>query len=466
MSSQHRMTEGPIAGAIVRFAVPLFLGNLFQQMYNSVDSLIVGNYLGNSALAAVSATGTLIQLMIGFFQGVFLGAGVLVARFFGARMMDHMRRAIHTTVTVALLVGLMLSVVGMLLTPVILKWMGTPDDIFDLTVSYIRVYFGGSIGLILYNACSGIMQAVGDSKHPLYFLIASSLTNICLDLLFIGVFRWGVFSAALATIIAQFLSAVLGITRLMRADEEYRVRISGLGLDFDMIRQILNFGLPSGLQNSIINFANVIVQSNINSFGTMAVAHFCRAESRREGIRPGQTRVPLRAALRSLDRGTYRRPADPLRTIAHQRLYLRTGSHPLRAGQAAHLRTVLLPARGIPRVRGHPARCRQGKGPDGRHALLLVPLPRDLYFDPHTAHALDQRRQLGLSDHLVHERGHPVYLLHESQLGPRAGSVTLSAESEPPAEPVVCFVPIKHWCMCALASACQFISSSAHGIRK
>ena len=283
MSSQHRMTEGPIAGAIVRFAVPLFLGNLFQQMYNSVDSLIVGNYLGNSALAAVSATGTLIQLMIGFFQGVFLGAGVLVARFFGARMMDHMRRAIHTTVTVALLVGLMLSVVGMLLTPVILRWMGTPDDIFDLTVSYIRVYFGGSIGLILYNACSGIMQAVGDSKHPLYFLIASSLTNICLDLLFIGVFRWGVFSAALATIIAQFLSAVLGITRLMQADEEYRVRISGLGLDFDMIRQILNFGLPSGLQNSIINFANVIVQSNINSFGTMAVAG-CGAYSRIDGF--------------------------------------------------------------------------------------------------------------------------------------------------------------------------------------
>ena len=283
MTSQHRMTEGPIAGAIVRFAVPLFLGNLFQQMYNSVDSLIVGNYLGNSALAAVSATGTLIQLMIGFFQGVFLGAGVLVARFFGARMMDHMRRAIHTTVTVALLVGLMLSVVGMLLTPVILKWMGTPDDIFDLTVSYIRVYFGGSIGLILYNACSGIMQAVGDSKHPLYFLIASSLTNIFLDLLFIRIFRWGVFSAALATIIAQFLSAGLGITRLMRADEEYRVRISGLGLDFDMIRQILNFGLPSGLQNSIINFANVIVQSNINSFGTMAVAG-CGAYSRIDGF--------------------------------------------------------------------------------------------------------------------------------------------------------------------------------------
>ena len=175
MSDKNRMTEGPIAGAIIRFAIPLFLGNLFQQMYNSVDSLIVGNHLGNSALAAVSSTGTLIQLMIGFFQGVFLGAGVLVARFFGARMMDHMRRAIHTTVTVALLVGCFLSVVGIFLTPLILDLMGTPDDIFDLAVSYIRVYFAGAMGLILYNACSGIMQAVGDSKHPLYFLIISSI---------------------------------------------------------------------------------------------------------------------------------------------------------------------------------------------------------------------------------------------------------------------------------------------------
>lgn len=272
MSDKHRMTEGPIAGAIVRFAVPLFLGNLFQQMYNSVDSLIVGNYLGNSALAAVSSTGTLIQLMIGFFQGVFLGAGVLVARFFGARMMNHMRRAIHTTITVALVVGVFLSVVGIFLTPVILKWMGTPEDIFDLAVSYIRVYFAGAMGLILYNACSGIMQAVGDSKHPLYFLIISSLSNICMDLLFIRVFHWGVFSAALATVIAQLLSASMGITRLMRNNDESRVQLKYLGFDLDMIRQILNFGLPSGLQNSIINFANVIVQSNINSFGTMAVA--------------------------------------------------------------------------------------------------------------------------------------------------------------------------------------------------
>ena len=266
------MTEGPIAGAIVRFAVPLFLGNLFQQMYNSVDSLIVGNFLGNSALAAVSATGTLIQLMIGFFQGVFIGAGVVVARYFGANLDDPMRRAIHTTVTIAFVFGILLSIIGVLFTPVILDWMGTPDDIFDMTVSYIRVYFAGVFSMILYNACTGILQAVGDSKHPLYFLIASSLTNVALDLLFIAVFQWGVFSAALATVFAQLLSAVLCINRLMRAKDETRLRLNLLGFDPDMVRQIINFGLPSGLQNSIINFANVIVQSNINAFGTMAVA--------------------------------------------------------------------------------------------------------------------------------------------------------------------------------------------------
>ena len=283
MENRNRMTEGPIAGAIIRFAVPLFLGNLFQQMYNSVDSLIVGNFLGNSALAAVSATGTLIQLMIGFFQGVFLGAGVLVARYFGAQLDDPLRRAIHTTITIALTVGVFLSVVGMLFTPTILGWMGTPQDIFEQTVSYIRVYFAGSLGLILYNACTGIMQAVGDSKHPLFYLIISSLTNVCLDILFIAVFHWGVFSAALATIIAQFLSATLCVIRLSRNKDVSRLELKRLGYDMDMIRQIINFGLPSGLQNSIINFANVIVQSNINSFGTMAVAG-CGAYSKIDGF--------------------------------------------------------------------------------------------------------------------------------------------------------------------------------------
>ncbi len=283
MNRQGRMTEGPIAGKIIRFAVPLLFGNLFQQMYNSVDSLIVGNLLGNNALAAVSATGNLIALLVGFFQGVFLGAGVLIARYYGAQLQEQMKRAIHTTVTIALAIGIGLSMAGTKLTPQLLRLMGTPTDIFDLTVSYIRIYFLGSIGLILYNACTGIMQAVGDSKHPLIFLIVSSVTNIVLDLLFIGVFHWGVFSAALATILAQLLSAALCVIRLMRAKDDTKLSLGALGFDFEMIRQILNYGLPSGVQNSIISFANVIVQTYINSFGTMAVAG-CGAYSKIDGF--------------------------------------------------------------------------------------------------------------------------------------------------------------------------------------
>ena len=272
MSAQNRMTEGPIAGAIIRFAIPLYLGNLFQQMYNSVDSLIVGNLLGNSARAAVTVTNPLIQMLVGFFQGLFLGAGVLISRYFGARMPDFMRKAIHTTFTVALLVGVLLTLIGVIFTPAILQWMGTPDDIFELTSAYIRVYYAGSMGLILYNACTGIMQAMGDSRHPLYFLMVSSVTNIALDLLFIGVFHWGVASAGLATVIAQFLSACLCVLRLTRTKDESRLNLRELNLAPDMVRQIMNFGLPSALQNSIISFANVVVQSNINAFGTMAVA--------------------------------------------------------------------------------------------------------------------------------------------------------------------------------------------------
>ena len=277
------MTEGSIPRAIIIFAIPLFLGNLFQQLYNSVDSLIVGKFLGNSALAAVSATGTLIQLMIGFFQGVFLGAGVLVARYYGAQLDDPLRRIVHTTITISLAVGVLLSLIGVLFTPTILDWMGTPEDIFDQTVSYIRVYFAGCMGLILYNACTGIMQAVGDTRHPLYYLVISSVTNVLLDLLFIAVFHWGVFSAALATVIAQLLSAVLGVIRLTKFEGSARLELKHLGFDMSMIRQIINFGLPSGLQNSIINFANVIVQSNINSFGTMAVAG-CGAYGKIDGF--------------------------------------------------------------------------------------------------------------------------------------------------------------------------------------
>lgn len=278
-----RMTEGPIAGQMIRFAVPLFIGNLFQQLYNTADALIVGNLIGNGALAAVSATGTLVFLLISFFGGIAAGAGVVVSRYFGARDTDKMQRAIHTVLALDFVTGLVLTLIGTTLTPAILRLMGTPEDVMGRSSAYIRVYFAGSMGLVLYNSCRGIMQAVGDSRHPLYYLVTSSLLNVVLDVVLIAVFRMDVEGAALATIISQFVSMLLCLRRLMTTEEEYRVRLRSIRFDWPLLRLIVRYGLPSGLQNSVIAIANVVVQSNINAFGTMAVSG-CGAYSKIEGF--------------------------------------------------------------------------------------------------------------------------------------------------------------------------------------
>lgn len=282
--AEIRMTEGPIGKQLVSFAVPLFLGFLFQQLYNTADALIVGNMLGNSALAAVTGTGTLIFLLVGFFGGISMGAGVVVSRYFGAREVEKMRSAIHTNIAFGLAAGIFLTVVGMLFTPQILQWMGTPEDVMPQSVSYIRTYFAGSIGLVMYNQCRGVMQAVGDSRHPLYYLIISSITNVVLDILLIGVFKMDVDGAALATIISQFVSVFLCMGRLMSAASgEYRVQWREIRFDPEMTRMILAYGLPSGLQNSVIALANVVVQSNINAYGEMAMSG-CGAYGKVEGF--------------------------------------------------------------------------------------------------------------------------------------------------------------------------------------
>ena len=282
-ASSTLMTEGPIWKKIVLFALPLFLGNLFQQLYNTADSLIVGNFLGSDALAAVSSSGSLIFLMVGFFNGIALGAGVVVARYYGARQIDKLQRAIHTDIAFGLVAGVALTVIGLVLAPKMLVWMGTPADVMPNSILYFRIYFLGSIAFVMYNVSVGILQSIGDSRHPLIYLIISSLTNVVLDLLFVGVFHMGVGSAAFATILSQFVSAVLCLRRLMRSPEEYRVSVKKIRFDFSMLRQIIQNGLPAGLQNSIIALANVVVQSNINSFGKMAVAG-CGAYSKIEGF--------------------------------------------------------------------------------------------------------------------------------------------------------------------------------------
>ncbi len=278
------LTEGPIWKRMLAFAFPLFLGNLFQQLYNTADSLIVGNFLGSNALAAVSSSGSLIFLMVGFFNGLAMGAGVVIARYYGARQHEQLQRAVHTTVGFGILSGIVLTVVGILLAPQILIWMKTPKDVLPQSVVYFRIYFLGSLAFVCYNNFVGILQSVGDSKHPLHYLIFSSLINIALDLLFVGVFGWGVGSAAVATIISQFASAGLCLYRLTRkSPQEYRISLRKIRLDPVMLRQIIVNGLPAGIQNSVISLANVVVQSNINSFGRMAVAG-CGSYSKIEGF--------------------------------------------------------------------------------------------------------------------------------------------------------------------------------------
>ena len=268
----NRLTEGPIGRQMIRFAMPIFLGNLFQQLYNTADTLIVGNLLGNQALAAVSSSGSLIFLLIGLFNGIGAGAGVVIARYFGARDEERIQKSIHTTLAIAITSALLMTAGGVLLSPQILVWMDTPKEVLPDAVSYLQVYFAGALGMVMYTSCMGIMQALGDSRHPLYYLIFSSVLNVVLDIVFIAVFHGGVGSAALATILSQLLSVILCMRRLMRQEGAARVRLRKIGFDREMTALILRYGLPSGLQNSVIAIANVVVQSHINSFGEMAMA--------------------------------------------------------------------------------------------------------------------------------------------------------------------------------------------------
>jgi len=277
------MTEGPIARQLIAFAFPLLLGNLFQQLYNTADSLIVGNFLGSEALAAVSSSSNLIHLLIGFFNGLAMGAGVVISRHYGARHIDRVQKAIHTLLAGGLVVGIFLTFVGVAVTPGLLRLMDTPASVLPQSISYFRTYFLGSMAFVFYNVCTGILQAVGDSRHPLYYLIISSVINVVLDLLFVGVFHFGVASAAAATAISQLASAALCLHRLMNSDPEYRVDLRKLSFDAPSLRAILQNGLPSGFANCIISFANVVVQASINGFGAAAMAG-CGAHSRIEGF--------------------------------------------------------------------------------------------------------------------------------------------------------------------------------------
>lgn len=268
------MTTGNIYKNILLFALPVFLSQVFQQLYNTADTFLVGKFLGTDALAAVSSSGNLIFLMISFFEGVAVGAGIVISRYFGAGQRERVSHAIHTDLAFGICSGLLLTVVGVAFTPTFLVWMHVDPEVLPEAIEYFRYYFFGALAMVMYNICRGIMNALGDSRRPLYYLIFSSVLNVLLDLLFLGVFRLGVWSAAAATVLSQAASVLLCLRYLTKRSFAFRVELRKIRFHGEILREIIRFGLPSGVQNSVIGLANVVLQSQVNSFGKMAMAAF------------------------------------------------------------------------------------------------------------------------------------------------------------------------------------------------
>lgn len=274
MKLQKTMTEGPIWKNILAFSVPLILGNLFQQLYNTVDSIIVGNYIGSEALAAVGSSGAIINLLVGFCIGASAGAGVVISQFFGAKDNEGVRKAVHTTVAVAVFAGAIVSIAGIFLSPVILRAMGTPREVLGPAVTYLKIFFGGMIFSVIYNMSAGILNAVGNSRRSLMYLVIAAVSNIVLDLLFVVGFKMGVEGVALATDIGQLISCIFILRFLIKSQDVYRLKLGDIRFYDNLLGKILKIGLPTGIQNIVISLSNVVVQSSVNSFGAAAMAGF------------------------------------------------------------------------------------------------------------------------------------------------------------------------------------------------
>lgn len=271
-STTRDMTSGNIPQHIMLFAVPLMFGNIFQMLYNTVDSIVVGNFVGTEALAAIGATTLICNMAIFFFNGFSVGAGVVISRCFGARQEKELHKAVETTMAITFLLSIAFTVLGILFVNPFLHMMDTPADVFDQAATYLRIYFAGVSGLLIYNMTSGILRAVGDSTRPLYFLILTSLLNIVLDLWFVVGLHMGIGGAAYATILSQFISAFLTMLLLLRTHEIYHFSFRDLMIDPVLLRQILIIGLPNGVQSAITAFSNIFVQSYVNHFGSTVMA--------------------------------------------------------------------------------------------------------------------------------------------------------------------------------------------------
>lgn len=268
------MTEGNIWKLLIVFSIPLILGNLLQQMYNTADSIIVGNFVGSNGLAAVGSGTALINLIIAFSQGAAVGAGVIVSQSLGARDKQKTTLAVHTAMCIAIILGVILSAVGVIFSRDLLVWMKTPKSVLKDSVLYLQIYCGGLIFNIIYNMATGILNAAGNSKRPLIYLAIASVTNIILDLVFIKELKWGVKGAAIATDISQALSCVLAVGYLLRVNSDYKLIIKELKIHGNTAKQIIRVGLPTAIQNMVISFSNVLVQSSVNSYGATAMAGY------------------------------------------------------------------------------------------------------------------------------------------------------------------------------------------------
>ena len=268
------MTEGNIWKLLIVFSIPLILGNLLQQMYNTADSIIVGNFVGSNGLAAVGSGTALINLIIAFSQGAAVGAGVIVSQSLGARDKQKTKLAVHTAMCIAIILGMIMSAIGVIFSRDLLVWMKTPSEVLDDSVLYLQIYCGGLIFNIIYNMATGILNAAGNSKRPLIYLAIASVTNIILDLVFIKELKWGVKGAAIATDISQALSCVLAVGYLLRVNSDYKLIIKELKIHGNTAKQIIRVGLPTAIQNMVISFSNVLVQSSVNSYGATAMAGY------------------------------------------------------------------------------------------------------------------------------------------------------------------------------------------------
>lgn len=267
-----QMTEGNISKKLVFFAVPVLISNLFQQLYNTVDTAIVGRFVGANALAAVGTCNLVIVFMIYFFIGLSNGSSVVLSQAFGENDNEKIFKTVHTTMGLSVISGIALMTIGLLSAETILKWINTPDDVIGYAITYIKIYFLSMIPMMVFNMGTGILRAVGDSKTPLYYLAVSGVANIILDLIFIVQFKFGVMGAALATTISQTISAVLIMIKLIKSNEIYKLHISKIRIDFDILKKILVIGIPTGLQSVLVCFSNIIVQSKVNLFGLNVMA--------------------------------------------------------------------------------------------------------------------------------------------------------------------------------------------------